>query len=436
LRTLDRYIFREVAVTWVAVTGVLLVILLSNQLARVLSQAAANNFPRGVVLSLIGLTSAGYLTVIVPIGFFLAIMLALGRLYHESEMAAIQSCGVGPAGLFRPIAVLGAAIAALLVWLSFWAIPGAAARAQEIRTEALREAQFGLLEPGRFRTFGAGNVVFYAERVDENGILHNVNVFVDHSQEEPAPRRTVREEGARDEGSATQGNATAGSATQGNATAGGAAQGSATQGSATQGSGTSPGAAETSERARPRAPAAGTVEIWVATRAEQRGAGQADQTFILYDGERYEGVPGSGEFRIIEFREGGIPIRLAQLNGRADASEAKPTAQLWRSSDPKDRAELQWRLSTPVLALTLMVLAVPLARLRPRQGRFGRIGIAILAYFVYSQLLAAARAWVEGGVVPAFVGLWWVHAIALCAGLWLLAREYPRGNRGRVAAVA
>ena len=55
------------------------------------------------MLTLIGLTSAGYLTVVVPIGFFLAIMLALGRLYHESEMAAIQSCGVGPAGLFRPI---------------------------------------------------------------------------------------------------------------------------------------------------------------------------------------------------------------------------------------------------------------------------------------------------------------------------------------------
>ena len=62
LRTLDRYLLKEVAETWLAVTGVLLVILLSNQLARVLSQAAANDFPRGVVLALIGLTSAGYLT--------------------------------------------------------------------------------------------------------------------------------------------------------------------------------------------------------------------------------------------------------------------------------------------------------------------------------------------------------------------------------------
>jgi lipopolysaccharide export system permease protein len=367
MRTLDRYIFREVAVTCIAVTVVLLVILLSNQLARVLSQAAANDFPRDVVFALIGLTSAGYLTVIVPIGFFLSIMLGLGRLYHESEMAAIQSCGVGPVGLFRPIGLLGFVVAALLVWLSFWAIPYAAARAQQIRVEALRDAQFGALEPGRFRTFGGSNVVFYAERVDDNHVLHNVNVFIDRTEE--------------------------------------------------------PGSE-------------GKMEIWVATRAEQRGAGLAEQTFILYDGRRYEGVPGSGEFRVVQFAEGGIPIRLGELSGGKSKAELKSTRELVQSSDPADVAELQWRISTPILALVLMVLAVPLARLRPRQGRFGRIGVAILAYFLYSQLLAAARTWVESSVVPEFIGIWWVHAIALCVGVWLLVRESPPGRPRAVAVPA
>jgi len=83
-----------------------------------------------------------------------------------------------------------------------------------------------------------------------------------------------------------------------------------------------------------------------------------------------------------------------------------------------------------------MVLAVPLARLRPRQGRFGRIGIAILVYFIYSQLMAAARTWVESSVVPEFVGIWWVHALALCVGLWLLARENPPGKPRPVAVPA
>ncbi len=367
MRTLDRYIFREVAVTCLAVTLVLLVILLSNQLARVLSQAAANDFPRQVVFALIALTSAGYLTVIVPIGFYLSIMLGLGRLYHESEMAAIQACGVGPMGLFRPLGVLGLGIAALLVWLSFWAIPQATSRAQQIRVEALRDAQFGALEPGRFRTFAGGKIVFYAESVDDNRILHNVNVFVDRTEE--------------------------------------------------------PGSE-------------GRMEVWVATRAEQRGTGQAEQMFMLYDGRRYEGVPGSGEFRVIQFAEGGIPIRLGELGGTANKAELKTTSQLLQSSDPADAAELQWRISTPLLALILMVIAVPLARLRPRQGRFGRIGVAILVYFLYSQLMAAGRTWVESGVVPQLVGIWWVHAIALCVGLWLLVRDNPPGKPRPVAVPA
>lgn len=374
---MDRYIFREVAVTWIAVTGVLLVILLASQLARVLSQAAANGFPRDVVFTLIALTAAGYLSVIVPIGFFLSIMLGLGRLYHESEMAAIQSCGVGPAGLYRPIAVLGVAVVALLTWLSFFGIPAASARAQAIRAEALRDAQFGLLEPGRFRTFGGGNVVFYAERVDDNGILYNVNVFVDHS------------------GEAKQG----------------AANGKTDK-------------------------ALGNLEIWVATRAEQRGAGQAEQMFVLYDGERYEGVPGSGEFRKITFSEGGIPIRLGETGAKADKPGMKLTAELLGSGKLTDIAELHWRISAPLSAIVLLMLAVPLARLRPRQGRFGKMGIAILVYFLYSQLLTSARTWIENGVVPPSVGLWWVHAVAACFGVWLLARESPPGRARLVAAGA
>jgi lipopolysaccharide export system permease protein len=344
-------VFREVGTTWVAVTSVLLVILLSNSLARVLSQAASNDFPRGVVFSLIGLTSAGYLTIIVPIGFFLAIVLGLGRLYHESEMAAIQSCGVGESGLFRPIGILGVIVAALLAWLAFAAVPQASARAQAIRMEAMRQAQFGALEPGRFRPFRGGSIVFYAERSDDNGILHNVNVFVDR----PGPTKNQ-----------------------------------------------------------------GIVEVWVASRAQQLGAGQADQTFMLYDGHRYEGIPGSGEFRMIQFSEGGIPIPLGELVAKAGKAEMKPTRELLESPALADVAELQWRISTPLMALVLMLLAVPLSRLRPRQGRFGRIGIAVLAYFMYYQLLIAARAWIESGALQPTFGLWLIHALALVAAALLL----------------
>ncbi len=361
LRILDRYVLREVVLTWVAVTGVLLVILVSNQLARVLAQAASNDFPRSTVLALLGLTSIQNLTVLVPVGLFLSIMLSLGRLYQESEMAAMQACGMGVARLYLPLACFTAGIVVFLAWLAFLGGPAAAARTQEIRTDALRQAQFGSLEPGRFRSFDGGDIVFYAERVDANGVLYNV--FVERN---------------------------------------------------------------TGEK----------LEIVTATRAEQRGAGEADQTFILYEGERYEGVPGGGEFRVIQFSEHGIPIRLPGLSASSGRREQKSTAEIWDSPDPGDKAELHWRLSVPLMAAALMLLAVPLARLKPRQGRYGKMGLAILIYFIYANLLAAARVWIEKETIPAAFGMWWVHALVVVMALWLLSSEYPGAWRraGRAAA--
>ena len=90
--TVQRYVLREVVQTWLAVTGVLVAILVSNQLSRVLGQAADNQYGRHVVLDLIALGAIMNLSVIVPVGLLLAVVLTLGRLYHDSEMAALPPC--------------------------------------------------------------------------------------------------------------------------------------------------------------------------------------------------------------------------------------------------------------------------------------------------------------------------------------------------------
>ena len=74
--TLDRYVLREVTQAWLAVTGVLLVILVSNELAQVLGQAAERGYPRSVIFELIWLTSIQNLSVLVPVGLLIGIVLA------------------------------------------------------------------------------------------------------------------------------------------------------------------------------------------------------------------------------------------------------------------------------------------------------------------------------------------------------------------------
>jgi lipopolysaccharide export system permease protein len=347
--TVQRYVLREVVQTWLAVTGVLVAILLSNQLSRVLGQAADNQYGRRVVFELIALGAIMNLSVIVPVGLLFAVVLTLGRMYHDSEMAALQACGFGPSRLLAPLFCFAAVIALGLSWLVFVQVPQADSQTQLLRQSALKEAQFGQLDAGRFRSFSGGDAVFYAERVDPEGVLHNV--FVQRESE-------------------------------------------------------------------------GRIEVALADTATYSKAGSNGVHLVtLFNGRRYEGVPGRDDFRVIEFREHGIPIFTpADAVGTVDP-DAKPTRELLGSDAPSDIAQLQFRASTPLMALVLTLLAVPLSRLRPRQGRYGRVGFAIVAYFVYSNLLSAAKVWVDKGDLPPQIGVWWVHLAALALGLYLIVRQ-------------
>jgi lipopolysaccharide export system permease protein len=146
----------------------------------------------------------------------------------------------------------------------------------------------------------------------------------------------------------------------------------------------------------------------------------------LFNGHRYEGVPGQSDFRVIDFREHGIPIATpADVVGTRDP-DTKPSRELWGTHDASDIAQLQSRTSSPLMALVLTLVAVPLSRLRPRQGRYARVGFAIVVYFVYSNLLSAAKVWVEKGELSPLIGVWWVHAGVLALGLYLVHREANR----------
>jgi len=172
---LSRYILREVVTSWLVVTGVLLVILLANEVVGVLERAAANQYPQSVVLELIGLGALQYLAILLPVGLLLGVVLAFGRLYHDSELTAAVACGAGPGYIYLPVALLAVVVAAGLAWLSLVLAPQATARGLALRNAALHAGQLAPLVPGKFRTFSGGaNAVVYAESVARDGTLGNV----------------------------------------------------------------------------------------------------------------------------------------------------------------------------------------------------------------------------------------------------------------------
>lgn len=148
-----------------------------------------------------------------------------------------------------------------------------------------------------------------------------------------------------------------------------------------------------------------------------------ERVLTLEQGYRYAGEPGRGDFNILHFdtlTTRVAPPPMPYLSGKRKLRE---TQQLLGSDDPEDQAELQWRIAAPLSVLLLTLLAVPLAHTSPRAGRYGKLVLGILAYLVYSNLLALAQAWVAKGYVPPAIGLWWVHALAGICAFWLIAHR-------------
>lgn len=155
----------------------------------------------------------------------------------------------------------------------------------------------------------------------------------------------------------------------------------------------------------------------------QKDPATGDEYLVFVDGESIVGQPGRDAYSVTEFKHQGL-LRPRQLD-QAPVLKArgKTMSQLWSSADPRDQAQLQWRISIPLAALLLSMLAVPLAYMSPREGRYSRIAVAILVYIPYANLLVMCRKWIEDGQLPVWIGLWPVHVVVVVLFLWLLRRR-------------
>jgi lipopolysaccharide export system permease protein len=359
---IGRYIFREAFGSWLTVMAVLFLIFMTNQLADILGDAAAERLPRDAVLAIFGLTALRYLTLLTPIALFLGVTLALARLNRDGEMAALSACGIGMTRLLVPIGTLTLLLALGLAWLAMVLTPAASRRIEEIRFTAEQNVGLSAIEAGKFNSPDSGGTVLYAEQVLGDELR---DVFL----------QTERN---------------------------------------------------------------GRVTVVLAERGRRLVDNQTgEQSFVVYDGRLYEGVPGDGQFLVFEFDEQLLPIRSEDEDELVEVVAAKPTLDLLQSRELADRAELHWRISLPLSLFVLALLAVPLSRTSPRDGRYARLGIALFVYLIYTNLLSIGRVWLERGVVADEAGMWWVHAVVALVGVWMLSRESGWFARARpVAPVA
>ena len=157
----------------------------------------------------------------------------------------------------------------------------------------------------------------------------------------------------------------------------------------------------------------GISHVDVARRARNQSSESGHSYIVMENGTHYEGEPGSGQYRITEYAEYGIYVPDTRTIDSSTSLKAISSKALWDSDALLHRAELQWRITIPVAAFIIAMLALPLSYTTPRSGRYANLAVAILLYLVYSNLLGMARTWIIKEQIPVWIGTWWVHLLAL-----------------------
>ena len=192
MRLIERYLLRQFAASVAAVAVVLLLVGLGGVLVDLMGDIARAKVPAGLLLSQLGLRSVQVLPLLLPLALFVGLLLAVGRLYGESEMAVLASMGLGPRQLWRPLAAVVLPVAALIAVCSLWLAPLGARVAASMVDTANRSFLVAGLEAGRFRELpGRGGVVYVGELSTEGTTFRKL--FVQTEREGRIDVVTARE---------------------------------------------------------------------------------------------------------------------------------------------------------------------------------------------------------------------------------------------------
>lgn len=345
-----RYLAKEVLLAFSAVAGVLLLIMLSSRFIHYLGRAASGRLNADYLFSLMAYQIPDFLLVLLPLGIFLGILLAYGRLYVDNEMTVLRASGMGPRRLliysFLPAVLVTAIVASLSLMIAPWG----SQNTEWILAKQKNLTEFDMLLPGRFN-HAAGRVTYVEHLSADRKQLDDV--FIAALENTGGTKR---------------------------------------------------------------------VTLLVADEGFQQVIDETGSRYlVLQDGYRFDLSPGDVEQRTIKYEHYGI--KMPRNDDTFDISEAKTLSTISLvnnfDADAEYRAELLWRISLPVMVPILVLLAVPLSRVNPRQGRYMKLIPSIVVYLVYLGVLLASKSAVEDERLAWQWAMWPLHLFFFVAAVLL-----------------
>lgn len=384
-----RSLAKEIITTTFSVTLVLLVIFTTNQSLRYFRGAAEGLISGGDLLHIIVLHLPLLLGYLLPLGFYLGVLLTLGRWQLDSEMTILSACGMSRAGITGMVLMIALFVAVLVALLTSIVVPRAQMEINNIFRNAAETASISQVIPDRFMEFGGkhfgsgltdaqdakygskqegvdadapaedksrdNRLVFYAHNVGKNHDLLQ-DVFVAQKIGQPDVKTGAQKWGV----------------------------------------------------------------VVAKSAKEQLIHEQGNRYLVFQNGYRYSGVPGQKDYRVERFDQYAVRIS-ANSTASQGGIQSYSMPVLW-SLSPKNleaAAELQWRITLPLCAIIFALLAVPLSEVRPRYGKFTHLFPAIMIFAVYLDLILVMRSSIQTGRISPQLGMWWVHGAALLLALGL-----------------
>jgi len=353
-----RHLTRELAVALSIITGVLLLIFFSTQFVIIFNKAALGKMATNLLLTFVGIEIPHILSILLPCGLFLAVLFGYGRLYADYEMTALNACGLGPSKIITYTLPITLFVVVIVAILTLWLNPKLIAYRNNLLNEKGSAIALQTSIPGRFQESDNGRTIIYIESMSTDR-KHMQNLFMAQ-----LPKTT-------DNSAITP------------------------------------------------------WTIFATNSGYQTINPQTKEPFfVAASGQRYEGIPGQKDFQIAHFDTYSLRIEK-HIDTTNTREETLPTFVLLRGATEKTptfSAEFQWRLASPISALLLAMLAIPLSRFNPRQGKYLQLIPAFLIYIIYLNLLIIGRNTIsDGNRLLYHFGLWPIHLgmLIIIAGIWI-----------------
>jgi lipopolysaccharide export system permease protein len=171
---LDKMIIQDLIKTLFSVLTVIVVIIVSRQFIRILDGAIAGQVSDETLLDILGLKMIVATVEFLPVALFMSVLMVMGRMYRDHEMAAVASAGGGAVTIYRAVFLLVIPLSIIATVFSLYVSPWAESRADKLIQHDEESAELRGIAAGKFTEYSHGDLVFYVEDISTDNKMHKV----------------------------------------------------------------------------------------------------------------------------------------------------------------------------------------------------------------------------------------------------------------------